>query len=79
MAPDGRGLVRVRRGKSALSHGAADDSECGDEGDPIKVTASVLSGVDHERADRVVAAQVAPDFLLDQVGGFGPHHHAGSR
>ena len=35
----------------------------------------MFGGDDHEGAD-CVAAEVAPDFLFDQVRGFGPQHHA---
>ena len=60
MTPDRFDVVRVRRGgKIALGHGTAVDAECGDEGDPVGVAASVLGGLDHEGPDRVVAARVA--------------------
>jgi hypothetical protein len=80
VTPDGHSVVRVwRGGESALGHGAAGDAECGDEGDPVRVAVSVLGGLDHESADRVVAAQVAPDFLFDQVRGSGCVSHLSHR
>ena len=38
----------------------------------------VRRGVEHERADGVVAAQVPPDLLLHQLGGFRAQHRPGS-
>ena len=40
--------------------------------------ASVLGGVEHQRADRVVAAQVAPDLLTDQLRGLRAQYRAGA-
>jgi len=38
----------------------------------------VLGDVGHQGADRVVAAKVTPDLLLDQLGGFRAQHQAGA-
>lgn len=34
----------------------------GDEADPVRVVSGMVRGVSHQRADRVVAAQVPPDL-----------------
>ena len=57
-------------GKSALlGDGPAGDAQCGDERDTVGVAAGGLGGVEHQGADRVVAAQVAPYLLGDQLRG----------
>jgi hypothetical protein len=58
-----------RGGKVALmGDGAAGDPQGGDEADVVGVTAGMLGGVGHQRADGVVAAQVSPDLLQDEFG-----------
>jgi len=57
-------------GKSAPGgDGLAGDAQGGDEAGAVRVVSAVLGGVGHQGADRVVAAQVTPDLLLDQLGG----------
>ena len=59
----------LARGKVARRcDGAASDAQGGDEADPVGVDVGVVGGFAHERADGVVAAQVPPDLLEDQVG-----------
>ena len=56
-------------GKSALpGDGPAGNAQRGDERHTVWVVSGVLGGVEHQRADRVVAAQVAPDLLAHQLG-----------
>ena len=70
--------VGVLRGESALvGEGLAGDPQCGDEADSVGVVAGVGGGVGHQGADRVVTAQVSPDFLEHQGGRFGAQHGAG--
>lgn len=58
----------VSGGKGALlGDGAATDAQGGDERDPVGIVAGVGRGVEHEGADGVVAAQMPPDLLEDQV------------
>ena len=65
----------VSGGKGALlGDGSAGNAERGDERDPVGVSSGVDRGVEHQRPDRVVAAQVAPDLLEDQVGFLGAEH-----
>ena len=60
----------VSGGKSArLGDGSAGDAQRSDEGHPVGVAAGVGGGVEHEGADGVVAAQVPPDLLGDEIGG----------
>src|SRR5699024_2978177 len=64
-------------GKSvAMGDGAADGTYRRGETDAVGVAAGVFGGVGHQGADREVTAQMAPEFLFDQVGRFGPQHHA---
>ena len=57
----------VSGGKAALlGDGAARDAQGGDERDPVGISAGFDRGVEHEGADRVVAAQVTPDLLQDE-------------
>ena len=66
-------------GKVALvGDGLAGDPQCGDEADPVWVVPGVQGCLAHQRPDRVVTAQVAPDLLADQVGGLGAQHGARS-
>lgn len=46
------------------------NSECSDEGYSVGAMAAAHGSVVHEGADRVVAAQMSPDFLFDQVRRF---------
>ena len=55
-----------------------DPQGCG-EADPVRVVPGVLGGLRHQRSDRVVAAQVSPDLLEDQVGRLRTQHHPGPR
>src|SRR5487761_2284414 len=48
--------------------GSASDAQCCDEGDPVGVLAHAVRRLPHERADREVAAQMAPDLLFDEIG-----------
>lgn len=52
-----------------MCDGAAYDAECCDKADPVGVDVGGLGGFEHEGADGVVAAQMSPDLLEDQVGG----------
>ena len=66
-----------RGGKSARSRdGAARDAQGSNVADPVGVDAGVVGCFVHEGADGVVAAQVAPDLLQDEVRGFGAQHGA---
>jgi hypothetical protein len=56
----------------------AGDPQCGDEADPVRIVPGVGGGLGHQGADRVVAAQVSPDLLQDQVGGLRAQHGAWS-
>jgi len=61
-------VSRASGGKGALlGDGAPRDPQRGDERDAVGIMAGVLGGVEHQRADRVVAAQVSPDLLGHQV------------
>jgi len=63
--------------KSALlGDGPAGDAQGGDERDSIGVVPGVLGGIEHQRADRVVATQVSPDLLDHQARGLGAQHCA---
>ena len=65
------GMVSSRRGKIArLGDGSARDTQCSYEGHPVGVGSGVDRCFPHDRVDRVVAAQAAPDFLLDKVRDF---------
>ena len=74
--------VRRRRGrqggKSPGGRRMAGDAQGGDEADPVGVVAGVDGGVGHQRADRVVAAQVSPDLLQHQVGRLRAQHRPGA-
>ena len=48
-----------------------------DEGYSVGIAACLKGGVEHETADGVVAAEVSPDFLEHEFGGFGAQHGAG--
>ncbi len=75
-----RGMLSVASGgKSALlgDRSAGDPQGC-DEGEAVWVVAGVFGGSEHQGADRVVAAQVAPDLLGDQVRGLRAQHLPGS-
>ena len=63
VAPEGAGVMV--RGEKALCHRAASDAQGCNERDPVGVTPGVGGRVDHEGADRVVAAEVSPDLLPD--------------
>ena len=54
------------------------DTQRRHEGYSIGVAPGVGGGVEHERADGVVAAQVPPDLLLHQRGGFRAQHRPGA-
>ena len=41
-------------------------------------TSASVGGFEHQGADRVVAAQVSPDLLLDELGRLRPQHRAGA-
>lgn len=73
-------MVSVASGakSSLLGDGPAGDAEGCDEGYPVGISARFEGGVEHETADGVVAAEVPPDFLEHEVGGFGAQHGAGS-
>ena len=59
--------------KSALvGEGLAGDPQGGDEADPVGVVPGVGGRVGHQGANRVVAAQVSPDFLEHQGWGLRP-------
>src|SRR5665647_1520503 len=65
-----RMVLSASGGKSALlGDGPAGDAQCGDERDTVRVAAGVVGGVEHQGADREVAAQVSPDLLGDQLRG----------
>src|SRR5215213_948159 len=53
-----------------LADRAAHDPQRGDERDVVGVGDVVISGVPHQRADRVMATKVTPDLLLDELGRF---------
>jgi len=59
--------------------GLASDAQGGNEAHPVWVVSAVVGSIGHQGADRVVAAQVAPDLLLDQVGGLRPEYQSGPR
>src|SRR5680860_1236871 len=66
-------------GKSAqMGQGLPGDPQRGDEADSVRVVPGVGGGLGHQGPDRVVAAQVAPDLLKDQVGRLRAEHGAGS-
>ena len=54
-------------GKAALLGGVSGDPECGNERDPVWVSAAVDLDVGHHQPDGVVAAQHGPQFLVDQL------------
>src|SRR5674476_1684796 len=63
-------VLSASGGKSALlGDRPAGDAQCGDERDTVRVAAGGLGGVQHQGADRVVTAQVAPNLLGDQLRG----------
>lgn len=69
MVPGGFCLFRVLRGgKGALGPRAAGDAQGGNEADAVWVAAGVGGGISHQGSDGVVAVEVPPDFLQDQVG-----------
>ena len=70
--------LRVRGEGSRLSECLSGRAQRGGEADPVRVVAGVNGGVGHERADRVVAAEVSPDLLEDEVGRLGAEHGAGA-
>jgi len=74
---DGRSLGSwVLRGESTLlGDRLAHDPQGGGEADPVGVVPCMLSGVSHQRPDRVVATQMAPDLLQHQVGGLRAQHY----
>lgn len=60
--------ARVVRGKSALlGDGLAHDAQCGNETDAVRVMTGVVGDLAHQGTNGVVAAQVSPDLLKDQV------------
>ena len=66
-------------GKSArVGEGLPGDPQRGHEADPVRVVPAVGGGLGHQGADRVVAAQVSPDLLEDQVGRLRAQHGTGS-
>ena len=67
--PSAKAAARRSGGKGRLrGHLAAHEAEGAGKGEPIGVGVDVLRGCVHERADRVVDQQVAPDLLLDAFG-----------
>jgi hypothetical protein len=76
--PAGTVTSVLARGESArVGDRLPGDPQCGDEADPVRVVPGVGGRLGHQGADRVVAAQVAPDFLEDQVGGPRSQHGTG--
>src|SRR6187399_460763 len=70
-------VSRASGGKSALlGDGPPGYAQRGDERDSVRVAADLVGGVEHQRADRVVAAQVAPDLLGDQLRGLRAQYRA---
>ena len=64
-------------GKSAQpGDGPAGDAKGCDERHTVRVAAGVVGGVEHQAADLIVAAQVAPDLLGDQLRGLRAQHRA---
>ena len=61
-----------------VGDGLAGDPQRGHEADPVRVVPGVGGCLGHERADRVVAAQVSPDLLEYQVGRLRAQHGARS-
>src|SRR5271155_5549270 len=61
-------------GSALLGDGLACDAQRGGETDAVGVVSGMFGGLGHQGADGVVAAQVSPDFLEDQVGGFRAQH-----
>lgn len=49
-----------------LSERASGDPQGGGEADPVRVDVGLVGGLEHEGADGVVAAQVAPHLLFHQ-------------
>ena len=78
--PECRGGVTIVRGENALC-----DSDlrvirrAATKDIRSSVVAAGGGGVEHEGAVRVVATQVPPDLLEDQVGGFRAQHRPGPR
>ena len=64
-------------GKAALLGGVSGDPECGNERDPVWVSAAVDLDVGHHQPDGVVATQHGPQFLVDKVGCLRPQHTPG--
>ena len=62
-------VVLVRGESARVGEGLAGDPERGNEADRVGVVSGMGGGLGHQGADRVVAAQVAPDLLQDQVRG----------
>src|SRR5450756_2778616 len=66
-------------GKSALlGDGSPGDAQRSDERDSVRVAGGVVGGVEHQGADRVVAAQVTPDLLGDQLRGLRAQYRSGA-
>ena len=66
-------------GKGALlGDRCSGDPQGGHEAHLVGVSAGVLGGVGHERAEGEMAAEVSPDLLLDKVGGLGPQDGPGA-
>jgi len=65
------GGVRVLRGEGPLlGDGLAHDAQRGSETHAIGVVAGVFGGLGHQRSNGVVAAQMSPNLLQGQIGGF---------
>src|SRR5450759_5073241 len=76
--PGSSGSCRSGGKGARVGDGLAGDPQRGDEADPVRVVPAVVGCLDHEGADREVAAQVSPDLLADQVGGLRAQHRAWS-
>ena len=74
------GMVSSRRGKIArLGDGSARDTQCSYEGHPVGVGSGVDRGFPHDRADRVVAAEVAQISCWTRSGDFDRRTRRGLR
>ena len=71
-------MLAVTGEGALLGDGLAGDAQRGDDDEPVGVMAAVGGDVGLSGADRVMAKQVSPDRLLDELGGPGAQHGAGS-